>query len=144
MVGENGTMLRPGMVLLKNYVPFSYKIKIVKICWQLGLGPGGFYQPGDHDGAKVHLKMMCLGENWDTESWKYEDLQPFDGSKPPIIAAEFYYWVKKALADSIIRIISKVSSVENIFPGMSPKSNLQTKRPTGSPSCLLHSLPISF
>ncbi|XP_041001344.1 uncharacterized protein LOC121247077 [Juglans microcarpa x Juglans regia] len=122
MEGQTGTVLRSGMVLLKSHISSSDQVKIVKICRDLGLGPGGFYQPGYRDGAKLHLKMMCLGKNWDPETRKYEDHRPFDGTKPPLIPAEFSELVEKAINDShsVIWNNSKASNVENILPRMSP------------------------
>lgn len=94
----------------------------MKVCRDLGLGPGGFYQPGYRDGAKLHLKMMCLGKNWDPETSQYGDLRSIDGAKPPIIPLEFNQLVKKAIKDShsIIGKESKAGNVEGILPWMSP------------------------
>lgn len=97
---QNGIVLRAGMVLLKSYISFSDQVKIVKKCRDLGLGPGGFYQPGYRDGAKLRLKMMCLGKNWDPETGNYGDHRPVDEAKPPTIPAEFYQLVKKSIEDS--------------------------------------------
>ena len=120
--GQNGNVLRAGMVLLKSYISFSDQVKIVKKCRDLGLGLGGFYQPGYRDGAKLRLKMMCLGKNWDPETGNYGDHRPVDEAKPPTIPAEFYELVKKSIEDShsLIQKNSKSSNVESILPWMSP------------------------
>ncbi|KAM3699229.1 hypothetical protein ACJW31_05G010200 [Castanea mollissima] len=120
--GQNGIVLRAGMVLLKSYISFSDQVKIVKKCRDLGMGPGGFYQPGYRDGAKLRLKMMCLGKNWDPETGNYGDHRPVDEAKPPTIPAEFYQLVKKSIEDShsLIQKNSKSSNVESILPWMSP------------------------
>ncbi|KAL0009766.1 hypothetical protein SO802_004874 [Lithocarpus litseifolius] len=120
--GQNGVVLRAGMVLLKSYISFSDQVKIVKKCQDLGLGPGGFYQPGYRDGAKLRLKMMCLGKNWDPETGNYGDHRPVDEAKPPTIPAEFCQLVKKSIEDShsLIQKHSKPSNVESILPWMSP------------------------
>nr|XP_023901263.1 uncharacterized protein LOC112013105 isoform X2 [Quercus suber]POE49818.1 alpha-ketoglutarate-dependent dioxygenase alkb [Quercus suber] len=120
--GQNGFVLRAGLVLLKSYISFSDQVKIVKKCRDLGLGPGGFYQPGYRDGAKLRLKMMCLGKNWDPETGNYGDHRPVDEAKPPTIPAEFYQLVKKSIEDShsLIQKNSKSSNVESILPWMSP------------------------
>lgn len=120
--GQNGDVLRAGMVLLKSYISVSDQVKIVKKCRDLGLGPGGFYQPGYRDGAKLQLKMMCLGKNWDPETGNYGDHRPVDEAKPPTIPAEFYELVKKSIEDShsLIQKNSKSSNVESILPCMSP------------------------
>lgn len=85
------------------------------------MGSGGFYQPGYRDGGELHLKMMCLGKNWDPETSKYDDYRPIDGAKPPFIPNEFNQLVKRALQDShaVIRKEIKSSRVEDILPFMS-------------------------
>lgn len=86
------------------------------------MGPGGFYQPGYGDGAKLHLKMMCLGKNWDPETSKYDDHRSVDGAKPPAIPHEFCQLVEKAIKDSHAFILgnSNARNVEEIVQGISP------------------------
>ncbi|CAL9220783.1 unnamed protein product [Arabidopsis halleri] len=98
--GYTGIVIRPGMVLLKNYLSLNDQVMIVNKCRQLGLGEGGFYQPGYRDEAKLHLKMMCLGKNWDPETSRYGEIRPIDGSTPPKIPAEFNQFVEKAVKES--------------------------------------------
>lgn len=74
--------LRPGMVFLKGYLSLSDQEMIVKRCRELGVGSGGFYQPGYGEDTKMHLKMMCLEKNWDPQFGQYGDRRPFDGAKP--------------------------------------------------------------
>ncbi|GMJ14217.1 hypothetical protein HRI_005090900 [Hibiscus trionum] len=120
--GQIGNVLRPGMVLLKKYLSITDQVKIVRACRALGLGSGGFYQPGYRDGAKLHLKMMCLGKNWDPETGNYGDLRPIDSVVPPGIPREFYQLVEKAIKDShsLIQQKTKASHAEDILPWMSP------------------------
>ncbi|XVF74268.1 hypothetical protein PTKIN_Ptkin13bG0096600 [Pterospermum kingtungense] len=120
--GQQGNVLRSGMVLLKKYLSLSDQVKIVKACRELGLGSGGFYQPGYRDGANLHLKMMCLGKNWDPETGTYGDLRPIDFAVPPGIPCDFYQLVEKAIKDShsLIRQKGRSSHVEDILPWMSP------------------------
>ncbi|XP_030925447.1 uncharacterized protein LOC115952417 [Quercus lobata] len=120
--GTEQRILRPGMVLLKRYITLSEQVEIVKKCRVLGLGQGGFYQPGYQDGAKLRLQMMCLGLNWDPETRKYKEQRVFDGSKAPAIPHEFSLLVKRAIQDAhaLIKKEYKVSNVEDILPSMSP------------------------
>lgn len=92
------------------------------MCRDLGLGPGGFYQPGYRDGAKLHLKMMCLGKNWDPETSEYGDHRSIDDAKPPTIPVKFSQLVEKAIKDShsLIGKESKAGNAEVILPWMSP------------------------
>jgi len=110
----NGEVLRPGMVLLKGYLSLSDQQKIVERCRELGVGVGGFYQPGYEEGTKMHLKMMCLGKNWDPHTSQYGELRPFDGAKPPHIPPEFHTLVSNALHDSNALI------PHNPLPSISP------------------------
>ncbi|PON43568.1 Alkylated DNA repair protein AlkB [Parasponia andersonii] len=122
MEGPNGSVIRPGMVILKSHISLSDQVKVVKQCRDLGVGPGGFYQPGYRDGAKLHLNMMCLGKNWDPETSKYGDNRPTDGAKPPAIPSEFYQLVEKAIKDShsLIQKEREAANVEELLPWMTP------------------------
>ncbi|XP_010465300.1 PREDICTED: uncharacterized protein LOC104745687 [Camelina sativa] len=120
--GYTGTVIRPGMVLLKNYLSIDDQVMIVNKCRQLGLGEGGFYQPGYRDEAILHLKMMCLGKNWDPETSRYGEVRPVDNSSPPKIPVEFNHFVEKAIKESqsLTASESKETSGEVIIPFMSP------------------------
>ncbi|XP_057971959.1 uncharacterized protein LOC131160357 [Malania oleifera] len=116
-------VLRSGMVLLKGYLSQSEQIEIVKKCRDLGLGPGGFYQPGYSDGGKLRLQMMCLGLDWDPQTRKYDKTRLFDGSESPDIPREFDLLVKRAIQDSHALIKEddvEVSNVEDVLPAMTP------------------------
>ncbi|KAG8380193.1 hypothetical protein BUALT_Bualt07G0168000 [Buddleja alternifolia] len=119
---DNIKILRPGMILLKGYLPLIDQVKLVKSCRNLGRGSGGFYQPGYHDGATLHLKMMCLGKNWDPLTSSYGDERPIDGAKPPPIPNEFQRFVKEAIQDchDFLESHSKVKNAKDILPSMSP------------------------
>ncbi|EYU21292.1 hypothetical protein ABFS82_09G126300 [Erythranthe guttata] len=114
--------LRPGMILLKNYLSVSDQVKLIKACRDLGRGCGGFYQPGYSDGAKLQLKMMCLGKNWDPETSTYGDKRPIDEAEPPPIPVEFQHLVKEAIryCHSHLESHSKEKSPRDILPSMSP------------------------
>ncbi|KAI4985962.1 hypothetical protein ZWY2020_018592 [Hordeum vulgare] len=89
--------LRPGMVLLKSFLRPEDQVEIIKICRELGVGTGGFYQPGYRDGGKLSLQMMCLGKNWDPDSGQYGGIRPFDAAQPPKIPEELTKFVKDAI-----------------------------------------------
>ncbi|KAG6643524.1 hypothetical protein CIPAW_09G217500 [Carya illinoinensis] len=122
MEGAKQRVLRPGMVLLKQYITHKEQVEIVKKCRYLGIGPGRFYQPGYQNGAKLHLQMMCLGMNWDPMSRKYDDTRPVDGIEPPCIPREFSLLVKRAIQDAhaLVKKQYHVSNVEDILPLTSP------------------------
>ncbi|CAM8938818.1 unnamed protein product [Rhodiola kirilowii] len=120
--GRRGEILQSGLILLKNHLSITEQAQIVNICRKLGQGHGGFYQPGYQDGAKLHLKMMCLGKNWDPETSQYVDVRPVDGAKPPPLPFEFSQLVHRAIQEShqLIKEQMKTAKVENILPSMSP------------------------
>ncbi|XP_076908538.1 DNA N(6)-methyladenine demethylase ALKBH1C-like [Bidens hawaiensis] len=122
MKGQNITVLRSGMVLMKGYISSADQISIVKTCRELGICDGGFYQPGYGSGTKLHLKMMCLGKNWDPETSIYSELRPYDNSKPPGIPEKFRNMVEKAIQDSnnYIRLNHGGSNEGKVVPNMSP------------------------
>ncbi|KAL1331172.1 hypothetical protein HN51_048442 [Arachis hypogaea] len=121
--GEKERMiLRPGMVLLKKFLTHDEQVEIVKICRELGLGPGGFYRPSYENGAKLRLHMMCLGLDWDPQTGKYGNKRLVDGSNPPSIPERFRKLVVKAIQEAqyLIRKECRVSYAERILPSMSP------------------------
>lgn len=97
-------------------------MKIVKLCRDLGKGPGGFYQPGYRDGAKLNLRMMCLGKNWDPETSSYGEKHPIDGATPPKIPDELNQFVENAIKDchDIIKKQTWEPNVEKALPWMKP------------------------
>ncbi|ERN05375.1 uncharacterized protein LOC18433552 [Amborella trichopoda] len=113
--------LGPGMILLKSFLGHDNQIEIVRICQKLGAGPGGFYQPGYSDGAKLRLKMMCLGKNWNPQTSAYEDTC-FDGSKPPDIPNKFKDLVLRAITSSheLLKQENRFADVKKILPSMTP------------------------
>jgi DNA alkylation damage repair protein AlkB len=110
------------MILLKSYISFNDQIEIVNKCRDLGRSSGGFYEPGYREGGRLHLKMMCLGKNWDPDTGEYGDQRPSDGAKPPSIPYEFCQLVKGAIqaSHSFLREHHKVPIVEHVLPTVSP------------------------
>uniref|UniRef100_A0A7N0T6Q5 Fe2OG dioxygenase domain-containing protein n=1 Tax=Kalanchoe fedtschenkoi TaxID=63787 RepID=A0A7N0T6Q5_KALFE len=115
-------ILRPGMVLLKNYIPLSDQVKMVRICRELGLGEGGFYQPVFDHGSKLQLQMMCLGLDWDPQTKKYGKMRHLDGARPPAIPSTLSSLTEKAIQDAhnLIKIDLEESNVVDILPHMLP------------------------
>ncbi|GAA0149730.1 DNA metabolism protein [Lithospermum erythrorhizon] len=114
-------VLRPGMLHLRRYISVADQVKIVEICRKLGLGSGGFYQPGYRNGGKLNLKMMYLGKSWDPQRFGYGDVRPTDGAKPPSIPDEFLKLVERALQDSHA-YLKKLNNanLEDMLPSMNP------------------------
>ncbi|MCL7033663.1 hypothetical protein MKW94_016114 [Papaver nudicaule] len=115
-------ILRPGMVLLKNYISHADQMKIIKVCRDLGLGAGGFYRPCFESGGKMNLQMMCLGMNWDPEKKVYEKRRSVDGAVPPGIPDEFKQIVKRAVTEShaLVKEKHRKCNPEDRIPSMQP------------------------
>ncbi|XP_030538780.1 uncharacterized protein LOC115746933 isoform X2 [Rhodamnia argentea] len=122
LVEQESRVLRPGMVLLKNYVTLREQIDIIRKCREIGIGPGGFYQPCYQDGAKLRLQMMCLGLDWDPNTRKYERQRRVDGCSAPDIPNEFILAVKRAIGDAkdLVKKGDRRSNLRNDLPTMSP------------------------
>ncbi|KAL9688852.1 hypothetical protein QQ045_033277 [Rhodiola kirilowii] len=115
-------ILRPGMVLLKNFLSLDDQVKIVRMCRELGLGEGGFYQPGFDDGRKLRLQMMCLGLDWDPQTNKYGETRRLDGARPPAVPENFTSITEKAIeaAHNLIKTDISAGNVADILPLMRP------------------------
>ncbi|XP_043693217.1 uncharacterized protein LOC122643684 [Telopea speciosissima] len=115
-------VLRDGMVLLKKYISHTNQIKIIMKCRDLGLGPGGFYQPVLQNGIKLRRQIMCFGKDWNPQSSSYKSRQAVDGACPPSVPIEFRHLVEDAIQDShtFLKQELKLWNAEEILPVMSP------------------------
>lgn len=120
--GDHSRVLRPGMVLLKRYLTQDKQVSLARECRNLGLGPGGFYQPGYKYGAKLRLMMMCLGRDWDPQTRKYSNRRRLDNSQPPDIPHQFLNMVQGAMIASHALMESEdaENNVADILPMMLP------------------------
>ncbi|XP_047942819.1 uncharacterized protein LOC125189601 [Salvia hispanica] len=122
LVEESAVVLGPGMILLKCYIPLLEQLNIINKCRELGCGPGGFYQPGYNDGAKLHCYMMCLGLGWNPQTASYGERRCHDNAAPPLLPNEFISLVCRALDHShtLIERNLKVDNINDTLPKMSP------------------------
>eukprot|EP00210_Caulerpa_lentillifera_P000562 g543.t1 len=90
-----------GIVLLKDWLSFEDQIRIVETVRNLGIGEGGFYTPGYGTEAKLKLKMMCLGLNWNPDNRIYESSRSnFDGAKAPPVPEFIKELVQQCMNDA--------------------------------------------
>ncbi|KAI7742110.1 hypothetical protein M8C21_007251, partial [Ambrosia artemisiifolia] len=99
-------ILDSGMIVLKNYISIRDQVDIVKICHNLGVGPGGFQQPGYRTGHKLQLQRMCFGRNWDPET-KYRERYRNDGSIPPRVPPVFIPLIQTSIYDARAHLSSE-------------------------------------
>ena len=50
---------------MRQFLSIETQKQMVATMRDLGSGEAGFYTPSYHDGAELHLKMMCLGQHWE-------------------------------------------------------------------------------
>ncbi|XP_047166044.1 alpha-ketoglutarate-dependent dioxygenase abh1-like [Vigna umbellata] len=118
----NGSVLRPGMVLLKKFLSHDEQVEIVKVCRELGVGLGGFYLPLNPNGTPMQLRMMCLGRNWNPVTHKYGKMRPFDRTIPPSIPNNFSELVTRAIqeAQSLTKKKYRACNEKEVLPSMTP------------------------
>lgn len=94
------SILLPGVVLLKRWLSQENQVDIIERCRYLGVGPGGFYQPSYAAEGKLHLRMMCLGMQWEPMTRSYEMKRSIDDASPPCIPPMFETLVSQCLRDA--------------------------------------------
>lgn len=82
-------------------------------CRDLGLGSGGFYQPGYGPESKMNLWMMCLGMHWEPTTHSYASKRSVDNSMPPSIPPLFLDLVARCLHEA-------QNAVGSVLPDMHP------------------------
>ncbi|KAL3691554.1 hypothetical protein R1sor_005205 [Riccia sorocarpa] len=102
-------VLDPGLILLKRWLTIDQQVDIVRQCRRLGVGPGGFYRPQYREEDKMHLRMMCLGMQWQPTVRSYEPRRTtYDNALAPPIPEAFLRMVDKAL--SVAQILAAEDS----------------------------------
>jgi len=70
----------------------------------------------------LRLWMMCLGKNWDPNSYSYGDRRPFDGAQPPTIPEEFKKFVQDGIqaSNEFLKQQKGAANAVQEIPAMSP------------------------
>ncbi|KAK1432497.1 hypothetical protein QVD17_09394 [Tagetes erecta] len=117
-------VLRPGMVLLKNYLTLTGQVEIVNMCQKFARE---FYQPRNEEGDELGPPMMCFGRNWHPVT-KYKNPYKIDGSEPPLVPYQFGLLVEKAIKDTKnyedISLMWPDICLVNFYPNASPMGQL--------------------
>lgn len=61
-----------GAFHLPGFLNTQQQERLVEECLRLGDHAAGFYQPALRSGAKMRLRMMCLGWHWNAKTYRYE------------------------------------------------------------------------
>ena len=74
--------IREGAFHVPGFLSLPEQERIASLCLRLGKNAAGFYQPVLRSGARMRLRMMCLGRHWNAKTYTYElrrsdvDLRP--------------------------------------------------------------------
>ena len=93
-------------------------MKIVQICRDLGIGNGGFYQPGYGTESKLHLWMMCLGMHWEPTTHSYERKRSVDNAVAPSIPPLFLELVAQCLHEAQDALENGTSRLPEMHPNI--------------------------
>lgn len=66
------TRVKEGAFHLPGFLSLPEQERIASLCLELGKNAAGFYQPVLRSGAKMRLRMMCLGRHWNAKTYNYE------------------------------------------------------------------------
>lgn len=67
--------IRTGAFHIRGFLNCKEQQRIEDACIELGRCPNGFYQPVLRTGARMRLRMMCLGRHWNAKRYMYEDVR---------------------------------------------------------------------
>jgi DNA oxidative demethylase len=82
--------IAPGAVHLPRWLPLAQQRALVDRCRALVDGPVPAYVPVVRGGAKMHVRMLCLGRHWNGKTYAYEPTRSdFDNLPAPPLPEEF-------------------------------------------------------
>src|SRR5437868_48436 len=66
--------LQPGLVLIRQAMTVVQQNELLTQVNAIGQSPThGFYQPQTTFGKPYRLKMLCVGQHWDSKTYKYNE-----------------------------------------------------------------------
>ena len=66
------TTVTTGAMHLVGFFDLDRQIELANLCFTLGKNEAGFYQPVLRSGARMNLRMMCLGKHWNAKRYLYQ------------------------------------------------------------------------
>jgi len=80
----------PGAIHVPAALPLERQRAIVDCCRALVDGDVPAYVPVVRGGGKMHVRMLCLGRHWNSQTYGYEATRSdFDGLPAPPLPDEF-------------------------------------------------------
>ena len=64
--------MAPGVTWLRHYLSLDEQRALIDRCRAIIDGPAGGYVPTVRGGAKMHVRMVCLGRHWNPLTYTYE------------------------------------------------------------------------
>jgi DNA alkylation damage repair protein AlkB len=78
--------ITPGAMHLVGFFDLDRQKELANLCFTLGQNEAGFYQPVLRSGARMNLRMMCLGKHWNAKRYLYQDQrEDVDGRRVQMI-----------------------------------------------------------
>jgi DNA oxidative demethylase len=76
----------PGAIHLAGWLPLEEQVTLARTCSSLMDGETPGYVPLVRGGGRMHVRMLCLGRHWNSQTYRYEaGRSDFDGrAAPPI------------------------------------------------------------
>jgi alkylated DNA repair protein (DNA oxidative demethylase) len=95
----SAVQIAQGAIHLPLFLSIDRQREMIAECRALVDGPVPAYVPTVRGGAKMHVRMLCLGKHWNGQQYRYEPTRAdFDDQPAPPLPASF-----RALADEIAR-----------------------------------------
>ena len=84
------TVTVPGAFHFRRYLSLERQRALVDECRALIDGPVPAYVPTVRGGARMHVRMLCLGRHWNGKTYQYEPTRAdYDGLPVPPLPASF-------------------------------------------------------
>jgi DNA oxidative demethylase len=99
--GELTLEIAPGAFHLPRFLTIDEQRTLGATCQALLDGPVPGYVPTVRGGAKMHVRMLCLGRHWNGKTYRYEPSRTdFDNLPAPPLPAAFCDLASRAAASA--------------------------------------------
>lgn len=106
-----------GAVHLRNFLTLDEQRSLARRCRELIDGEVPGYVPTVRGGAKMHVRMLCLGRHWNAKTYTYESTRTdYDGRPVPLLPADLAAVAQTAAAAAGMRLIPDIA-IMNYYEG---------------------------